>query len=261
MKKPLFGVKKSLLQLLVAVGSVSLLSGCVVHIGQHQQSEEFKRQLSLSTANLSRLSVESGAGDVKIIGVAGKDEISVDANIRAESSESRDYVFSLERSGNEAILVGKARRGRSFGFSTAIRVNMTIKVPMNFDIEVEDGSGHIELSHIDGDVNINDSSGYIEVKHLGANLTVEDGSGRVNISDVKGNVDVDDGSGALFISHVGGEVEIEDGSGGIDVSDVTNIVKIDDGSGSISVSRVQRLEIIESGSGQLFVEDVDTYID
>jgi DUF4097 and DUF4098 domain-containing protein YvlB len=56
-------------------------------------------------------------------------------------------------------------------------------MPSDLMLDVEDGSGGIEISHV-------------------SSLSLNDGSGPIKIEEISGNVDVDDGSGAITIAGV-----------------------------------------------------------
>ncbi len=251
-------------KLLIPLISVSLLSGCVVHVGGGHDDgpkEHFSKHLTLPIDGIERLDIDAGAGKLNVIGVEGLRQIEVDAQIWAYSREGDDYSLSLESHGDDAQLIGKNRRSKAFSFSygRSARIDMTVRVPKSLMLFVDDGSGDIVISNIQGKVNIDDGSGSIDIDKLGSDLSIEDNSGSIRINDVQGKVDIDDNSGGIIVTNVKGKVYIEDGSGDIEVSDVSNTVKIDDGSGDIDVNRVDALKIIESGSGDVSVNDVDSY--
>jgi hypothetical protein len=251
-------------KLLIPLISVSLLSGCVVHVGGgHDDSpkEHFSKHLTLPIEDIERLDIDAGAGELNVIGVEGLQAIEVDAQIWAYSREGDDYSLSLESHGDDAQLIGKNRRskGFNFNFGGSARIDMTVRVPKRLMLFIDDGSGDIKISNIQGKVSIDDGSGSIDIDKLGDDLSIEDNSGSIRVNGVEGKVDIDDNSGGIIVTNVKGKLYIEDGSGDIKVSDVSNSVKIDDGSGNIDVSRVDSLKIIESGSGDVSVHDVDSY--
>ncbi|NQZ06373.1 MAG: DUF4097 family beta strand repeat protein [Algicola sp.] len=251
-------------KLLIPLISVSFLSGCIVHVGGgHDDSprEHFSKHLTLSIDDIERLDIDAGAGELNVVGVEGLRTIEVDAQIWAYSRQGDDYSLSLESHGDEAQLIGKNRSSRGFNFNSgrSPRIDMTVRVPKSLMLFIDDGSGDIVISNIQGKVSIDDGSGSINIDNLGDDLSIEDNSGSIRINGVQGKVDIDDNSGNIIITNVKGKVYIEDGSGDIEVSDVSNSVKIDDGSGDIEVSRVDSLKIIESGSGDVIVHDVGSY--
>ena len=62
-------------------------------------------------------------------------------------------------------------------------INLTVRVPKNMDVEVDDGSGEVKIAQING------------------NIQIDDGSGEINIRDIRGDVGIDDGSGTFVEIH------------------------------------------------------------
>lgn len=251
---------KALRSAIVASTAVAGLSGCVVHVGHHGHDDSHKSEesLSLSADSLSSLYVDSGAGSVKVKGIRGATSIHVSADIASGREDASDMIFTLKRDGDVAKLVGKRDSGSGFNFdNNSTRVNMTVTMPADLALRIDDGSGSLKVSHMDNDVSIDDGSGSLSVSHVVGNVDIKDGSGSLSVDQVDGQVNIDDNSGSLSVEHVTGRVDIDDGSGGIEVQDVNNEVVISDGSGGISVARVAHLNIVEAGSGSVSVEDVD----
>ena len=204
-------------------------------------------RFSLPADGLDELMIDCGAGFLHVTGVDSLKSIEVEAEIIVRGKRDRDmedYVadnvrLELKRQGNRAVLVSDFKNPiRGISFRERV-INLTVRVPRDLDVKVDDGSGEISLSHIDGDIQI------------------DDGSGTVVIRDIRGNVDIDDGSGTIEVSGVSGSVTIDDGSGTIDISDVEEDVEVSDGSGSIYIDTIGGDVIIRSeGSGGLRIRNV-----
>lgn len=201
------------------------------------------RELSLNTQGIDTLSVDNGAGSIDITGVSGTDEIVVTATVlvpgknekKARRKIEGNLVLSLEQVRESAVLKAYFKNGGGlFNFGDSPSVQLNIQMPDALNLELDDGSGSIEIRGVHGDI------------------VLDDGSGSVTMVDVGGDVEIDDGSGSITVQGVGGDISINDGSGGINVRDVAGSVIVDDGSGSIEVSDVQKdLIIVDDGSGGL----------
>ena len=237
-------MKTSILSLAMA----SLLSGCVVYVGNGHASDlqHEERKLALSATELQQLVADTGAGKLEIIGETGRDSIELVANIYYYDAE--DIRLSLSQRRSDAVL--EAGFATAFYNGNSPYIDLLVKVPAHFSLTLEDGSGDTEVRGLSGDLNIDDGSGELRVSG-GNNASIKDGSGDVYISQLSGNLLLEDGSGDADIRHIKGNISIEDGSGDLNISQVGGIVTIDDGSGDISVDGAGGLTIIESGSGGL----------
>jgi DUF4097 and DUF4098 domain-containing protein YvlB len=250
-------------KLLAPLVCVSLLSGCVVHVGSGGIGvyETSERHLSLSVDDIRALEVQTGSGELTLIGVKGMNTIEVDAQVSTYSQDQK-YTLSLEQHGRTAELVARSgsRKGFNIGFSRSARIDMTVKMPAYLMLEIANGSGNIEVSNVDGDVKIDNGSGSVEIHDLGDDLEIDSGSGNIEVSKVEGNVDLDMGSGNIDIRHIDGNVDIESGSGNVDITDINRTVRVETGSGNIDAKRIHKLEIVDQGSGNVYTEDVNIYI-
>lgn len=199
--------------IILALTSISLLSGCVIYanvsddggFGSNSELQHVTRKLSLDSAEIDEMKADTGAGSLEIIGEAGRTRIDVVAEVYYRDAE--DIQLSLEKAGRNAVLIADFAKNSYRGDNPYI--NLSVRVPAELSIELNDGSGSIALRDVMGDLNIEDGSG---------SITIEQG----------GNVDIDDGSGSITVRHLRGNLNIEDGSGSIDIEQVDGKVTIDD---------------------------------
>lgn len=209
---------------------------------------ETTKSLNVPAQGVKRLEIRAGAGSLTVIGREGLAAIEVKAEIvarhvRNEDMEEflRDRVeLTLEKQGDAAVLVSRVReRFRLFNFDEGAGINLTVLVPKDRPVAIDDGSGSIVLEDLAA-VRIDDGSGSIRVDRIAGEVKIDDGSGEIEINDVAGDVTVDDGSGEIIIRRVGGTVTVDDGSGSIDIKDVEKDVRlIRTGSGGVDVSNVK----------------------
>ena len=204
------------------------------------------RKLELDQSGVSRLVVRAGAGSMDVRGVDGLDKIAVRAQIgvlKADEDKAlkvieKRMVLELKRDGDEARLDSWFEDG-SFGLGHDAYIALEIEIPEGLAIDIDDGSGSIDVIDTRGDVTIDDGSGSIDVENV-ASLKIDDGSGSIDVDGAAGDVSIIDGSGSISVVDVEGSVTIDDGSGSIRVTDVTNDVTIiDGGSGSVTIRDVQ----------------------
>ena len=235
------------------------LSGCVINVQAQRANVSLEEVLSLDASSLSSFDIEAGAGSLTIKGVDNASKIEVEADII--TTKDKDYVLYLKRSGKEAKLVAKHNSHSGYWKGSSPQINLTITMPKNLMLDIDDGSGDIQINDINNAINLDDGSGSASLEDIKGDLYVEDGSGSLVIKNIEGDIKLDDGSGELSVSKVTGNVDIEDGSGQLSVYDVSGKVTIDDGSGGIDVTRAGSLEIIDSGSGGLSISKIKGKVD
>jgi len=208
-------------------------------------SFEKVQDLSLNTEGIHTLKIDSGSGFLKVTGNESLRAVEVKAEIIVKGKSDKDadeyirknVVLTLEKNGDKAILVSKFKNKL---FSGSRVINLTVNVPKNIHLDVDDSSGEMSIQDITGDIYVDDGSGEIGIENIRGNVKIDDGSGSVSVSDVEGDVSIDDGSGTIDVSGVSGTVVVDDGSGSINIEGVGGDVHIkDDGSGSLIIRDVK----------------------
>lgn len=234
-------MKKEIALLAILIFSVS----CVYSF---ETSYETTKNLNLSVEGIDTFEIDSGAGSLEIRGIDGLEEIEVTAEIivkgksekRREEFIEKNMKLSLKKKGNKAILVSGFKESSLFSSFRQKVINLTVKMPKNLDLDIDDGSGGINIEDLTGDLKVDDGSGSIDIENIKGNVNIHDGSGDIEVRDVSGDVSVNDGSGSIHVQYVEGSVTVSDGSGSISVNDVEKDVHIkNDGSGSVNIENVK----------------------
>lgn len=233
-----------------------LLSACVVHVNASspEPTQQENQQLFVSGSGIKTLSVESQAGDLRIIGKADQSQIDVSAKLYYQ--DKSQVQLRLESKGDRATLTALTD-GKCFGICTgeSPRIDLEVTVPASLLLDLDDGSGNISISGMTADIDLEDGSGDIQL-HGGASVKLEDGSGGIQISNLSGSLTIIDGSGSIEVQQVAGDVTINDGSGEINLRNVGGTVRISDGSGSISVQQAGSFILEQDGSGEVDYKDI-----
>lgn len=244
---------------------------------------------AIESEGLTSLDIVVGAGDLRVEGIEGLDQILVEVRIYtqttdcdgdAEVLDDMDYELYATTDGGARLWVDMdddwlgywadvtvqapaelaldVRDGTGdidiSGFASLVLDDENGDVDIEGilgDVEIEDGTGDLTLLHVGGAVSIDDGNGDLDIRDVAGPVELFDGTGDAWIEDIRADVLIEDGSGDLDLRLIDGDVTIDDGTGDIDVRDVRGVVTIHDGSGDIHVQNVGDLEVIEDGSGDI----------
>jgi DUF4097 and DUF4098 domain-containing protein YvlB len=225
---------------------------------------EEKKELNLSAAGIESFDADCGSGYLKITGEEGLKQIEVKATIEIRGFDKEDAEFfikdkmtlSLEKRGDTAYLVSKVKSS-IFKKPKSALINLDIRIPKNLALDIDDGSGSLEITGIDNDIELEDGSGTIKIKNISGKVKIDDGSGSIYLQKISGNVEIEDGSGSLEVEGIKGDLEIDDSSGEIKVKDISGNVKIDDSSGDMTISKIGGSVVVQDGSGGIDIDGVE----
>jgi DUF4097 and DUF4098 domain-containing protein YvlB len=232
------------------------------------------KNLTLPSEDISKLVIDCGAGFLDIRGDETIDRIEVAAEIVIEGmsdKKARDFVekrteLRLKKRGDRAYLTSRFEDGifspgGLFRRDESGMINLTIKLPRNIALDIDDGSGRISIENMEKDIVLDDGSGAMEIFDIEGDLDIDDGSGSIDLRNIAGSVRIQDGSGEIDIDHVSGKLFINDGSGSISARDIKGDVDIDDGSGEIVVREIDGDVVINDGSGSIRINGVSHDVD
>jgi hypothetical protein len=222
-------------RLALATLALTVVSGCVIYVPADAPLQERQQTLSLPASELTTLVATTGAGNLTVVGSSTSTTVEVNATIY--SVEEDDITLTLDKRGTSAVLTAQLRE-RAYANNRA-RIDLEITVPAAFALTLEDGSGNVDITGLQGDLDITEGSGELKVQG-GHHVNVVDGSGNLSITDATGDVTVEDGSGHLAVFRTGGTVTIDDGSGDITVEQAGGLTIKNAGSGALRVQTSAR---------------------
>ena len=244
----------------LAVGSALLACTLAVPSYADDCKHTTHRTANSAGPDIKRVVVEAGAGDLV---VRGRDSSDVKAEGKACASSEEllaDSKLEIRRDGDTVYLrtVLPELSGMVFGFARYAYIDVTVDVPKTATVKVDDSSGDMRVSDVQGAA-ITDSSGDQTLEHIAGDLDVADSSGEIRITDVRGELRLQDSSGDVDVNSVQGDVLVTvDTSGDLDISHVTGGVHIvSDSSGDIEITDVKRdVTIDDDSSGGIAVRDI-----
>jgi hypothetical protein len=217
------------------------------------------RQVVLQVDGADELRLEADAGFLRVIGEPGLTEVIAEGVACASREEYLDDIELRSGRRGSSLTLDVDLPDIDWNWNRYVRLDLTVRVPADLALDIEDGSGSMEIEGV-ASTTIDDGSGSIEIENIRGDLTLTDGSGSIDVRNVEGSLTVDeDGSGSMQIAGVTGDVDIdEDGSGSITIRDVGGNVRIrEDGSGSIRAVEVTGDFVVDrDGSGGISVDGI-----
>ncbi len=243
---------------LVLVGMLMLSAPCLAFTWGDDCDHTAEREAVVDAKGATAVRIDVGAGFLHVRGKEGLSEVRATGNACHERESKLDEVELVGRRSGDKVVI--ETRMPSDG---NCRIDVTIEVPSDLLVTLDDSSGELSLSNVAG-ADIEDSSGEIEVSDIAGDLTIDDSSGEIEVRNVTGSIRLNDSSGEIDVAKVDGDVLIEnDSSGDIRVSDVGGNLRIrEDSSGSIRAVRITGDFIVDrDGSGGIEYREIGGKVD
>jgi hypothetical protein len=265
------------LQLLLA--GALWLAGCYVTYADECKVTA-ERSATLSAAGVQRINITARAGDLRVNGHKGANQVAARGKACASDQGLLDLVQVEMRLDGDVLRVTVLMpniEAEDAPKNARASLDLVVDLPDNLPVtlldssgdteitdvaalKVTDSSGDLRITRVTGDLDVVDSSGDLWIDDVGNDVKLRDSSGDVRVRRAQGSVYVEaDGSGNLDLEQVGRNVTVDqDGSGDIDIVDVKGDARIDsDGSGDIDVTHIGgSFTLGGKGSGDVQVADV-----
>lgn len=211
---------------------------------------EAPREASLSARGVRLVRIRAVSGSLAVEGRSGLSEVRARGTACASEPDTLAEIRLTATREGDTVLVEASMPAEGSWTGGARRLEFTVDLPAGTGVEVEDGSGPVEIREV-GPLRVKDGSGSILVEGVAGDARIDDGSGSIDVRRVSGTVTVGDGSGAISLVDVGGVEIEEDGSGSIEIRQVRgNVLVRRDGSGAIVARDVAGDLVVErDGSG------------
>jgi DUF4097 and DUF4098 domain-containing protein YvlB len=199
----------------------------------YRERDEINESYKLSAG--ARVMIHDISGPVEIETWDGETaEVHVVRSARSREDLAHKKVV-VEHTPSSLAIHTERRNGHGGWDRVNVRQHVTLKLPYNVELTVNDVAGHVRIERIDGSLQITDVAGALEVGPVNGAPRINDIAGSVTIrtgeitgegiriNDIAGRVEL------LVPSGAGADVEITDiaGSISVDVPDATVLGKVD----------------------------------
>jgi hypothetical protein len=193
------------------------------------------------------LRVDNFAGSVTIRSGDGG-ELTVVATKHARRTSHLDQIeVRMTERGDAVVIETQKPRGLSNCW-----VKLEITAPAGTYLDVQTGSGSVDVSQVGNGAKIDTGSGRVTVRGLEGVVTLHTGSGGVEARNIRGSISADTGSGGIEIHDLVGDLKAHTGSGGIDVTNASGRAEMETGSGGIDYQgQPESLCHARTGSGTI----------
>jgi hypothetical protein len=249
----------------VAVAAACGLALCSV-IGSSASAQErgysVERHGQAPTSGVVTIRIENGSGRLTINGRNGATSVNTTAVIRGASQQTVNAVrLVTDRSGD--VITVRADGPDHESWDDGWSADLTLEVPSNVHLEVNDGSGGARLENV-GALTVRSGSGGVHVTGANGPVEVRSGSGGAQLRNVRGDVSLTTGSGAIVMEGVTGSVDVRSaGSGSLEINHVTGTVHIGSiGSGTVTADAIGGdFTVDRKGSGSVNYTNVKGRVD
>ncbi len=188
----------------IAVGLLVLLTGAA------WAAPDIEEVLDASPGELLEIDIETG-GDVEIAGW--------DANqvaVEADGDDSDRQEITIKRTDRGVLIhVESSRRFRREG------VDLSIRVPRRFDLEIETMGGDVEIDGIEGTIRGETMGGDLELSNLAGSLEFTTMGGDIELTDSQVDGEVETMGGDVLLQNITGDVDGSSMGGDVIYKNVT----------------------------------------
>ncbi len=200
---------------------------------------------------VTKIEVDGGFLEVQYVGESGRQTLSLDVQLRSNSSRKFEVEYRLVGS---TLRVFLETNNRLFSGSARGEGVILFTGPRSMLLDLEAGSGKITVKNVvHPSASLQVDSGEIIAQNLAIpRLQLNINAGRGIFEDILGGIEADLTSGKIELLRVEGDVQVEASSGEVIVKDHNGILNATVSSGKIEMNNVKAIGNVTVSSGQLF---------
>jgi DUF4097 and DUF4098 domain-containing protein YvlB len=168
----------------------------------------------------ARLHFSTQDGEIDLVGTTDK-QISVNVDTIGRRLSADDVTISEHQTGDSVDIEIRVPHEHHWfvSFDTGRRsIHITVRVPMDSDIDVHTGDGHINASNVKGDSRLDTGDGNIKSDHFQGSVHLHTGDGRIEGFDFDGTLFAETGDGHVSIRGRFDRLDVHTGDGTIEAS-------------------------------------------
>ena len=197
-----------------------------------------------SFSGVDAIKLGTGIGSVDIL---PSNSSSVEVKVVYDDDK---YELKMKKEGSTLSLKEKSVRD----FKRGGEISWTLAVPSGVSVDINSGTGAIEIKDVNVDGKLNSGTGKIAVENIEGALDMNSGTGAVYAKNCEGAIKMNSGTGSVRASNVSGAINANSGTGSVSGSnlDVDGSSVFNSGTGSVNVSLAAELEgdiTVNSGTG------------
>ncbi|MFC2135857.1 DUF4097 domain-containing protein [Bacteroidota bacterium] len=176
------------------------------------------------------LELEAESGDV-ILTTWDNNEVYVKVY---GNSKAEDYIdFYFERTSEGVKILAEKEGGSFFNWFTSIQMKFEIKVPREFNVDLQTSGGDVSVDELTGelllktsggDIDLTNTNGELQARTSGGDIDVQNHNGESQLktsgghiicSEMKGNLDVGTSGGDIKLKSIDGWIEAHTSGGDV----------------------------------------------
>jgi DUF4097 and DUF4098 domain-containing protein YvlB len=204
-----------------------LLASTVVHAGEELQRQEKK---TVDVKGQKSIVITNARGKTIVVGESGAKAVTIVADklVRAKNSQAAERLmdevrFDVEVDAEKITVTSRLPETDKTHMSlwsvikggSSVRIDMTVEVPRNFDVQTFTTSGDVHVSNVGGVARVNATSGDVLLRDIEGASVIDLTSGDIEASGISGDLSIAASSGDAEVKRVKGLLRVQTTSGNV----------------------------------------------
>lgn len=158
-----------------------------------------------SYKDVEMLNISSITGDIFI-------EKSKDKEVSVKGKWDDDQIRVKVNYDGKSLMITEKKRGSNVDGNAS---EWVLTVPNGLDIEMNSGTGSLQISGVEADLDANTGTGDIDISDMEGRFDVNSGTGRLELENVKGKFDLNSGTSDVIVMNGEGKFDANSGTGDV----------------------------------------------
>jgi DUF4097 and DUF4098 domain-containing protein YvlB len=149
-----------------------------------------------------------------------------------------DFTVEFKQSDNDIEIIGKLRREWKTGWWDDLKVEYIIKVPVQFNVDLNTSGGSISVEDLEGEAEAHTSGGSLSFGNITGKVSGHTSGGSIRLEGSRGDAYLRTSGGSISIGEVEGDVDAKTSGGSVSIRKAAGEVNASTSGGSVTVEEV-----------------------
>ncbi len=229
---------------ILIVLSLIVISLAVLFTGKSKTSNE-----SAVYNQIDNIEISGAVVDVEITGGSSK-------TVELELIDiPKKYTVSHKKNGSVLKILAKSK---PLSFSLSNNSRMILSVPESVNIYIENSTGNITVSNIDGnDFSVTSSTGDIKLENINCDAYAKSTTGDIEFIDINGDITAKSSTGSIELTDISGNITAESSTGNQTYNNIEGNIKAESTTGKKVLKDVSGILYLESSTGRIDGDNIN----
>ncbi|MTI68976.1 MAG: DUF4097 domain-containing protein [Firmicutes bacterium] len=231
-------------------------------IFNYKYDSNFSFDKEININDKEKIIIHNAYGDINVVKGSSENlilqtEILIKHDDEDYANEISNNIIEVKESGSTFFIKSLSDRYIKNNQIKDLETNMTIKIPEDVEIDIENKYGDIDIKDMKKSISIKNKHGNVITSNIKNDLSIENSYGEIDLTNIEGNIEISNKHGEILTEGIKGNIKMINSYDNVIVKDIVGNVNITNTHDRISSENITGNLTIDSKYCDIEINDID----